>query len=723
MEALETKAKEIRDEVQVRKNTALRVGNFLVSLLSYIKNNLQLKIFSGTHIAQAQIDTTGTTPKASASFDETTKKFSFQFWLPKGEKGDTVVGPAGMSAYRLDLDNENASIPCTHEGIPLAGIVYPNCNAKLFYGDELKPCTFTYTPDGITCNGTTAMSSNTSGILSLSAITKDIATVVVGNSIKPSVSAIMTISKIYGGINGEDAVIYWLSPSVSVIKKNTEGVLFPSELNCSQLKQVGNKAVEYSRDTILKYRQLPDGEMQTYTDKVLVSNTSTGIEFSMYSPDASIVLDSETIPVLSDGKTPVISNGEWVVNGSTTGIVAEGASTYALKSNIPQIKHNPNTGYLSNNITFWLEKTTSKGEVSVVDLDKFSVIVSMNGTSYADMGFTKNTTSKKMVSENLKDYFTRKGNSSGLNKDGDFIHLSCDKGELTLYQMEDGTVGKPGGIFRPIVTDSVSGVSQKWEFLDINDPENLPPETIILPKLTVSSDNKLMLGDAVISGSLNGATGAQGLQGQAGVKGADGITPTVSLNTEGKLIINGTVQPISLIGPKGDVGVKGTAGVQGIQGPIGPSPTVSLNTEGKLVVNGSVQSTSLIGPQGIRGIQGVAGDTKLNPMEKTFTTGMCYAVSNDGCDYLIVNCVFMNGTSMCVTNDIKTLDKVFYILFKRTDSSSTPMVVTMPEGAGIIAPARNFSFLYNEMVETSFLKSSITGKTYVTWSPKLKLVP
>lgn len=447
MQNLENQAREIQNEKQPNKNSALRVGNFLVSLLSYIKNNLQLKIFSGTHIAQAQIDTTGSTPKASASFDETTKKFSFQFWLPKGEKGDTVVGPAGASVYRLDLDNENASIPCTHEGIPLAGIVYPNCNAKLFYGDELKPCTFTYTPDGITCNGTTAMSSNTTGILSLSAITKDVATVVVGNSITPSVSTIMTISKIYGGINGEDAVVYWLSPSVSVIKKNTEGVLFPSELSCSQLKQVGNKAVEYSTDTILKYRQLPDGDMQTYTDKVLVSSTSTGIEFSMYSPDASIVLDSETIPVLSDGKTPLIVQGEWFVNGSTTGIVAEGASTYAMKGT-EFLKYNPNTQtFWPPYLTIYVERTKASGEVSKENIspDTIGVFVDFANESHT-LVLTKNDF-HVFTSEDLKAFFTRVGRPQGLSDTETVLidiltsRLSLSK---TLTQINDGAVGPVG---------------------------------------------------------------------------------------------------------------------------------------------------------------------------------------------------------------------------------------------------------------------------------------
>lgn len=108
-----------------------------------------------------------------------------------------------IPAYVLDLSNENASIPCTSDGVPETTAKYPTSTASLFYGTKL--CS-----DGVfsaVAKGIKALIDPTTGVITLSDITEDSATVVVVNSLAPDVKAVMTISKVRGGVKGEDAVV------------------------------------------------------------------------------------------------------------------------------------------------------------------------------------------------------------------------------------------------------------------------------------------------------------------------------------------------------------------------------------------------------------------------------------------------------------------------------------------------------------------------------------
>lgn len=99
------------------------------------------------------------------------------------------------------------------------------------------------------------------------------------------------------GVDGAAAVIYFIEPSVSVVKRTWKGGLVPELVTCKAFKVVGNDpAVESSAKT-LTY-QLSDGEETAYSGAVAVGKDTEYIDFRL--KDEDNVIDSQRVPVLND---------------------------------------------------------------------------------------------------------------------------------------------------------------------------------------------------------------------------------------------------------------------------------------------------------------------------------------------------------------------------------------------------------------------------------------
>lgn len=111
------------------------------------------------------------------------------------------------------------------------------------------------------------------------------------------------------GSDGENAVMYYLQPSVNVIKKNADGSSEVSKVSCRIMKTDGASTVVsslpagYSMDYVID-----SGTANGYTpgSDVAVSGITSKIQFRLYSETSGVVLvDQQTIVVLKDG-----SNGK-----------------------------------------------------------------------------------------------------------------------------------------------------------------------------------------------------------------------------------------------------------------------------------------------------------------------------------------------------------------------------------------------------------------------------
>lgn len=111
------------------------------------------------------------------------------------------------------------------------------------------------------------------------------------------------------GSDGENAVMYYLQPSVNVIKKNADGSSEVSKVSCRIMKTDGASTVVsslpagYSMDYVID-----SGTANGYTpgNDIAVSGITSKIQFRLYSETSGVVLvDQQTIIVLKDG-----SNGK-----------------------------------------------------------------------------------------------------------------------------------------------------------------------------------------------------------------------------------------------------------------------------------------------------------------------------------------------------------------------------------------------------------------------------
>lgn len=211
----------------------------------------------------------------------------------KGEKGDP--GIAGSSPYLIDLSNENLSIPCEYNGNVVGTI--PAIYATVYHGAEIDR-TWTFSAARNDCSGTSAVTDGVLGV-SIWTLDADVATVIVTASKKGfrDLVATCTLTKVKAGSPGEDAVVYWLDPSVTVIKKDKNGNLLPSTVSCVKMKQIGNGTASVTSDKTLKY-QLSTGEITPYTSAVAIGSAKW-LDFILY--EGTTVLDRERIPVIQDG--------------------------------------------------------------------------------------------------------------------------------------------------------------------------------------------------------------------------------------------------------------------------------------------------------------------------------------------------------------------------------------------------------------------------------------
>ena len=100
------------------------------------------------------------------------------------------------------------------------------------------------------------------------------------------------------------------------------------------------------------------------------------------------------------------------------------------------------------------------------------------------------------------------------------------------------------------------------------------------------------------SNGTNGKDGKDGTNGKDGKDGKDGVTPTITINSEGYWVINGQVSTTK---------AKAENGKDGKDGKDGVTPTITINSEGYWVINGQTSTTKAKGEDGKEGKKGDKG--------------------------------------------------------------------------------------------------------------------
>ena len=242
-----------------------------------------------------------------------------------------VKAEDGTSPYFADIDNEMHSVACDKNGSTLEDFDL-TVGVNLWHGSTpLNLTTLTTdTPEGFTITANKSAKTIRIQVAKGTSIAEvnDIRITVAGSG-SGEHSLHFTLNGVRQGENGEPAVLYALVPSVSAVVRKKNGTYSVDSVSCTRQKNVGGVITENATDGEIKYR-LDGGNEKSYTNNtdIAVSSFSKSIQF-IYRVGGKTV-DVETILMVADGedgKTPTISigtNGHWIINGTDTGVTAEG---------------------------------------------------------------------------------------------------------------------------------------------------------------------------------------------------------------------------------------------------------------------------------------------------------------------------------------------------------------------------------------------------------------
>lgn len=256
---------------------------------------------------------------------------------------DGADGTNGKSAITATLSNDSHVIPCDKNGAN-GNYTGANTSIAIYEGttDASDSWTVTATPSAGITGSLSGKRYTVSGISTDSGYVDLTAT-------KPGYSSItkrFNVSKTKNGEDGEAPTVYWLVTSASIISKNTSGVLSPSAIILNAKSQTGNALpVNYSGrfsiylngNTTASYASSTDETSKSY----IIPAGTTSVRCVLYrAGKTSMVLDEQTIPVVSDGVAGSSGRGisgiteYYLANTNSSGVTT---STSGWSESIPTI--------------------------------------------------------------------------------------------------------------------------------------------------------------------------------------------------------------------------------------------------------------------------------------------------------------------------------------------------------------------------------------------------
>lgn len=225
----------------------------------------------------------------------------------------------GVSAVIADLDNEMVNCRLNTEG---KSVEQQNwiVNVSMWYGTEKQTLTALdfEAPQGfvvlvdvgkgivsVTVDKGTSLEATNNVILKLQATVR-------GQIVNRDLT--FTVAGVRDGENGEDAVLYSLVPSETVIKRYENGAYNVASVSCKRIKTTGSTTVD-TTDGVLKY-SIDGGdevEMQN-NDEIRTEGITGSVRFAFYVDDK--LVDVESVPVVADGQkgedgSSITSEGHW----------------------------------------------------------------------------------------------------------------------------------------------------------------------------------------------------------------------------------------------------------------------------------------------------------------------------------------------------------------------------------------------------------------------------
>lgn len=224
-----------------------------------------------------------------------------------------ITGPAGKDgingkdAVVIDLTNESSSVPATSEG-KVEGAI-PSTQAIVYEGNKIA----TGWKFKVALGKAVGSINENTGVLTVTSVVDDISilTITATKSSYTDLKAEYTITKVKAGKPGEHATVYYLELSDTAIKVDKNSVVTPAKLTATAYSVTGNEAPKVEPSIVIKYKE-DAGVEKVYTAPITPLGTVGKYTFSIYDKNGK-VLDTETVPVIRDGKDG--TNGKDGLNG------------------------------------------------------------------------------------------------------------------------------------------------------------------------------------------------------------------------------------------------------------------------------------------------------------------------------------------------------------------------------------------------------------------------
>jgi len=226
----------------------------------------------------------------------------------------TLVKPT-TSAWNLDLTNENASINADKDGSIYGNATRPTCTAKLTRGTEDVSTAVYYidteasiysskNPQDVSINPSSGVMTFGSGF-TFTGLGLEIPIYAKVDNVEKA-RKIMNVTKSLPGADGISRS-YWLDLSADAIKVDTADVCHPDTISVSVWKQENESNPVTTTECVVKWcYNSTDASLDasTYTSAITVDASKDYMTFKLYK-DSSYMGESETVPILKDGKNGV----------------------------------------------------------------------------------------------------------------------------------------------------------------------------------------------------------------------------------------------------------------------------------------------------------------------------------------------------------------------------------------------------------------------------------
>ena len=213
-------------------------------------------------------------------------------------------GPKGADAVIADLSNEHISVTADNNG-DNPNLTGATTTLSIFIGGTNDVDNWTIvTSKSDNSIGITGANTKTITVTAMG-VDEGTITFTASKAGYSDVSAIFTIQKVRAAVNGDPATVYSIIPVSSVIGKDSAGNFTPSSFSADALSVTGNNnPVAYTQGTLKLYKN--GGTTAVATSSENASTVSWTIESDTTSVKAAlevggVVVDSETVPVVTDG--------------------------------------------------------------------------------------------------------------------------------------------------------------------------------------------------------------------------------------------------------------------------------------------------------------------------------------------------------------------------------------------------------------------------------------